>query len=326
MPVRTTASPRWWRRECERDLLSVGKLFHVAHIVEELAPLDAWYDRVFAPVRGIMDGNYAEPIRRMASLLVIGDTIVEAMSPSPGPEAVALPIGRFQARFGRHWHSVAWFTDDVGGVWDRLTAHGLRVINPRGGPDQRPLEGDIYTHPKDTHSQLEFFQPPVTHGGPAAPGHFADPRFEPDWPAPWLASPNPLGIDRLAYVTIVVPDLEQATAVYCDGIGATLLRRAASPLTGTECAYVSVGPETVLELAQPTESDSLAGQELAAHGGMCHAVAFTVADLDQAEAHLGRQGVAVLARDETTILTDPDDCFGAPFRFTTWKAPGDPRD
>jgi catechol 2,3-dioxygenase-like lactoylglutathione lyase family enzyme len=273
-----------------------------------------------------MDGNYAEPIRRMASLLVIGDTIVEAMSPSPGPEAVTLPIGRFQARFGRHWHSVAWFTDDVGRVWDQLTAYGIRVITPRGGPGERPLEGDIYTHPKDTFSQLEFFQPQVANGGPAAPGPFADPRFEPDWPAPWLASPNPLGIERLAYVTIVVPDLAQATAVYCEGIGATLLHEASSGLASTTNAYVAVGPETVLELAQPTEGDGLAGRELAAHGGMCHAMAFTVADLDRVEAHLGRQGVGIAGRDETTILTDPDDCFGAPFRFTTWSVPGDPRD
>jgi hypothetical protein len=34
----------------------------------------------------------------------------------------------------------------------------------------------------------------------------------------------------------------------------------------------------------------------------------------------------VLARDDSTILTDPADCFGAPFRFTTWRVPGDPRD
>jgi catechol 2,3-dioxygenase-like lactoylglutathione lyase family enzyme len=306
--------------------VTIGKLFHTAHIVEDLTPLDAWYDRVFAPVRGVLDGNYAEPVRRMASLLVIGDTIIEAMSPSGGPESALMPIGRFQARFGRHWHSVAWFCDDVGAVWDRLVAHGIRALYPAGAPGARPHEGDIYTHPKDTSTQLEFFQPPVAHGGPAAPGHFADPRFEPGWPARWAASPNPLGIERLAYVTVVVPDLAQATTIYCDGIGATLLHEASSELTGTESVYVAIGPETVVELAHPTREDSLAGRELATLGGMCHAVAFTVADLDRVEAHLGRQGVGVLGRDDTTILTDPADCFGAPFRFTTWRVPGDPRD
>ena len=55
-------------------------------------------------------------------------------------------------------------------------------------------------------------------------------------------------------------------------------------------------------------------------------MAFTVEDLDQVAAHLADTGVAVLDRDETTIIADPDDSFGAPFRFTTWRVPGDPRD
>jgi hypothetical protein len=53
---------------------------------------------------------------------------------------------------------------------------------------------------------------------------------------------------------------------------------------------------------------------------------FTVANLDQVATHLGHVGVPVLDRDETTIILDPTDAFGAPFRFTTWRAPGDPRD
>jgi len=51
-----------------------------------------------------------------------------------------------------------------------------------------------------------------------------------------------------------------------------------------------------------------------------------VADLDRAAEHLERVGVSILARDDETILADPDDTFGAPFRFTTWRVPGDPRD
>jgi catechol 2,3-dioxygenase-like lactoylglutathione lyase family enzyme len=135
-----------------------------------------------------------------------------------------------------------------------------------------------------------------------------------------------LGIERLAYVSIVVPDLEHAKKVYCKGVGATYLGEDTSELTGTRSAYVAVGPETVLELAFPLQPDGLPGRELAAHGGACHAVAFAVADLDRVTEHLGRAGVGILARDDSTILADPDDTFGAPFRFTTWRVPGDPRD
>jgi hypothetical protein len=228
--------------------VSVGRLFHVAHITEDIGPLDAWYDRVFSPVRGIMDGNYAEGLRRMASMFVIGDAVIEVMAPSAEPEAVTMPIGKFFAKFGRHWHSIAWYDDDVRSTWDHLVANGIPALQA-GGRTDPPDEGDIYTHPKATFTQLEFYQPQVATGGPQAPGPFADPRFEPGWEARWKASPNPLGITRMASVTIVVPDLERATTVYRQGVGATLLGTGASELTGTRSAYLSVGPETVVELA-----------------------------------------------------------------------------
>jgi catechol 2,3-dioxygenase-like lactoylglutathione lyase family enzyme len=131
----------------------------------------------------------------------------------------------------------------------------------------------------------------------------------------------------MTYVSIVVPDLEEATKLYCEIIGAPLLWRGESELTGTRSTYVSLGPETVIELTHPTQADGLAGRELAAYpGGMCHAMTFTVADLEHTAAHLIDVGVRVLARDDTTIVVDPADSFGAPFRFTTWSVPGDPRD
>jgi hypothetical protein len=310
----------------KKRAVSIGKLFHVAHLVEDLAPLDAWYDRVFAPVRGVMDGQFAAREQRMASLLVIGDAVIEAMAPSGELEAATMPIARFLTTFGRHWHSVAWFCDDVASVWNQMERAGVRVSRAGGSRDGAPEEGDIYSHPKDTYTQLEFYQPPVARGGPQGPGPFKDPRFEPGWTARWEASRNPLGIERMAYVSIVVPELAQAKRVYCDGVGATDLGEASSALTGSRCGYVSVGPESVLELAQPIDSHGLAGRDLASHGGMCHAVAFTVTDLDRAIQHLDRVGVGVLAGDDCTILADPDDTFGAPFRFTTWRVPGDPRD
>ena len=307
--------------------MSVGKLFHVAHVTEDLAPLDAWYDRVFAPVRGIMNGQYSARERRMASIFVIGDAVIEAMSPSAEPEAASMPIGRFFAKFGRHWHSVAWYCDDVRGIWDQLVEYGIRVTQPGGRTDPPPEEGDIYTHPRDTCTQLEFYQPHRASGGPAAPGPFDDPRFKPGWTEVWQASPNPLGVERMAYVTVLTPDLEQATTTYSDAVGATLLCTGESDLTGTRSAYVGIGSETVVELAQPTQADSLAGRELAAYpGGMCHAMTFTVADLDQVAQHLGQVGVGVLGRDDTTLVLDPADAFGAAFRFTTWRVPNDPRD
>jgi hypothetical protein len=82
---------------------------------------------------------------------------------------------------------------------------------------------------------------------------------------------------------------------------------------------------TIVELASPPGGNSLAGQDLAACGDMLHAVAFRVNSLQAAEKHLADKGIGIIARDDQTIVADPQKTFGAPFRFTTWDVPGDPR-
>lgn len=298
--------------------LNIGKMFHIVHVSEALRPLDAWYDDVFVPRRGMMDNNYSAREMREGSLLAIGDTMIETMASAPQPGSEMLPVGKFFARFGRHLHSLAWYTGDVGAVWERLVDQGIRVIHYQ--PTDRPVEGDIYTHPKDTLTQLEFFQPPAVTGGPP------DVRFDPTWPEQWAASVNPLGVQRLAYATVVARDMDRAISIYVDVLGGTIIDQGSSALTGTVNTYVAIGPETVVELAMPADTGSLAGRDLAALGESCHALAFAVTDLDQVAGHLGAKGIAILARDDTTILADPADTYGAPIRFTTLATSGDPRD
>jgi len=297
--------------------LHIGKMFHVVHMSEELAPLDAWYDEVFAPVRGMMDGNYSPRDIRDGSLLGIGDSIMESMAPANEPGAEKHPVGRFQARFGRHLHSLAWYTDDVGAIWDRLAAHGLRVIVP--GDGGRPDFGDIYTHPKETITQLEFFQ--------AVPGHPGPPdfRFEPDWDQRWAASPNPLGVVQMAYQTVVTNDTDRGLALFVELLEGEPIHSEESKLLGTTSVFVALGPESVVEIAAPTDPDSIAGRDFATFGESCHAVGWEVADLEVAARHLEQCGVTIVDRDDETLVTDPADTFGAPFRFTTRRIPGDPR-
>lgn len=97
-------------------------------------------------------------------------------------------------------------------------------------------------------------------------------------------------------------------------------------MTGTRDIYVALGPQTVLQLSIPEDEQSLAGAEMARNGEALHAVAFTVGDLDAAARFLTSRGVVIAARDDETLLVDPATCFGAPYRFTTFRAPGDPRD
>jgi hypothetical protein len=295
---------------------TIGKMFHVVHMSEKLGPLDAWYDQVFAPVRGMMDGNFSPRDMRDGSLLGIGDSIMESMAPSDVPGADTFPVGRFQKRFGRHLHSLAWYCTEVGQIWDRFAEAGIRVVSPSG---QRPEHGDFYTHPKDTLTQLEFFEPTGPWGGPP------DFRFKPDWDERWAASPNPLGIVQMAYQTVVTPDVDRGLRVFVEVLGGEPIHTESSTVTGTESAFVAVGPESVVEIAVPTDPASLAAQDLERFGESCHAVGWEVADLDAAGDHLKACGVGIVARDEETLVTDPADTFGAVFRFTTRRVPGDPR-
>jgi catechol 2,3-dioxygenase-like lactoylglutathione lyase family enzyme len=312
--------------------ISIGDLYHVIHAGDELAPLDDWYDSVFSPRRGILDDDYFAPQNRQASLAAIADCIVEAMAPrqdTAGWEST--PLGKFIARFGSHWHSVALYVDEVGPVWDRLLERGIRVVKggrPEDSPDGRPGEfTPIYTHPRDTITQLEFMRrrPRLVARDFAAPGEL-DPRYLPGWDGDWWRTNQPLGIARLAYISVVTADVDKARRVFVDVLGGTPLLESRSALTQTTDLYVALGSQTVLQICRPDGAGSLAGHDLATNGETLHAVAFTVADLDSAEAYLRQRGLTILGRDAETLLVDPASSFGAPYRFTTFRAPGDPRD
>jgi hypothetical protein len=311
---------------------SVGDLYHVIHAGEELAPMDEWYDAMFSPRRGILDDDYFEPQKRQASMVAIADCLVEAMAPRKDIAGWdATPMGKFNARFGSHWHSVAFYADDVGPLWDRLIDHGIRVVRggkPGDGVDGRPGEfTPIYTHPRDTITQLEFarLRPRAGVRDFAVPGE-VDPRYLPGWSSDWWSTHHPLGIERMSYITVVTADEEKARRVFVDVLGGTHLVESRSTLTGTRDLYISLGTQTVLQLSIPEDATSLAGRELATHGESLHSLAFTVRDLQAVEQFLATKGMAIAARDDETILVDPASSFGAPYRFTTFRAPGDPRD
>ena len=304
--------------------VGITDIFHIIHVSETLEPLDTFYDDVFGPRRGIMDGNYSAMEKRDASLVAIGNCIIEPMAPSKHVEGWdVMPVGRFWKKFGSHWHSLAWYCTETGAIWDRLEPRGVRMVTDGGNPlNGRPTgersatsNGSLFTHPKDTGTQLEFYP----HVMPT------DPRFAPGWDGEWWAANHPLGLRRLAYATLVVRDMDRAVDMYVGGLGGRMLHENTSDLTGTRNIYVLIGTDTIVELASPANGDSLAGQDLAGHGDTLHAVAFRVNSLPAAEKHLADKDIGVIARDDHTIITDPQKTFGAPFRFTTWDVPGDPR-
>lgn len=288
-------------------LFEIGRFYHAIHMVSDLDAADDWYDRVFG-VERFYKGHLAVE-KRDASLVVIADFVMEPMMSSRLPGAEATPVGRFYARFGQHLHSLAWYVKDLRGLYERLRSAGVRVTGPGGGDmGSGEFPGSLYTHPRDSHGAIEFVDAESVGG-------LEDPRFRPGFSTAFWRDEHPLGVERVAYMTVVVRDLEPAVAFYAGTLGGEVLRRGRGA-DATDSVFVRVGEDTVIELARPDDERSRAGRDLARNGEIMHSVTFKVRDLAAARKHLDTCGVRVAERQSDDLVLDPDDCFGAVLRLT----------
>lgn len=308
----------------------IGQIFHLIHLSDNFEELDQWYWDVFS-VRGgwhhpnLRDGQYLAIEKRDADLVNLADIVIEPMAPAIRVEGWdELPVGRFYNRFGRHWHSLAWYVEEMPDLYDHLKANNIRIFAlGGGGVDQKPPRAaPIYTHPKDTAGALELMERRIPQG----PGPYGgDPRFLPGYDPTWWAKNHPLGIERLSHVTVVSGDPEKGRHVYADVLGGRVIHERESPLLQTRSQFIAVGDSSVVEVATQNGAESLASKELAANGDILHAVTWNVVDLDRAEKYLASKNIHVLDKDADTLVADPADTYGAVMRFSTWRVPGDPR-
>lgn len=124
-------------------------------------------------------------------------------------------------------------------------------------------------------------------------------------------------LDSLSHVSIVVPDLEAATArlshVYGLSVGDVLL----NPEQGVRLAYIDLG-NTRLELMQPMFSDSAMGRFLQKNpAGGLHHISFAVDSIRQVGEALALHQVATIGQadtknvhGETIAFIHPKDFLG----------------
>ena len=294
-------------------MFKIGKLFHLTHVVDDLEAVDAWYDDVFSVTR--FYNGYEELAGRNASLIAIGDVIMEPMMPARVENLRNPSVKRFHDRFGQHFHSIAWYVDDVAAISARLDTAGLRLFNLVGKEVQPPYNtAAIWTHPRQTQGQLEF----------ALSGDYiADPRLEPGWSsAPWRR--HPLGIQRASHIGVVVRDLSAAKRLYCDILGGSLLHEERSE-GRKQSAFVAVGEDTVVELTQPLSATSPEGRELEQNGEGIYSLIFKTADLGQAQDFLRDKQLQPEPAGADTIILGPAQAFGMVVGFTQRSLPNDPR-
>jgi catechol 2,3-dioxygenase-like lactoylglutathione lyase family enzyme len=293
------------------------KVFHVTHVVDDFDAAVAWYEDVFAPrsgwgrLAGGDDGGAGDTGAGAAAggggplgstrlaLLSIGPTVLMPLRAGPGmgPE-------RFRERMGQRLHSFALYVDEPQALIDHLTAQGQHLADFLGQPVTDPL-GEIWTRPRESPLVFEFFQPREGMG---------DPRYnDPDWSTAYWRDEHPLGI-RSSFVSCVTADPATATAFLVDGLFGTVVHEATTP-HGTRSTFVQLSDEVTIEVAEPLDASSPAGQDLAV-GALLHAVTFRVADLDRATAHLEAKGVRTEQVAPGHVTAEPADTFGARFRLT----------
>ena len=125
-------------------------------------------------------------------------------------------------------------------------------------------------------------------------------------------------IGRLNHVAIAVKDLEKATAVYRNALGAKVTEPVAQPEHGVTVVFVEL-PNTKIEFLQPLGENSPIAKflEKNADGGIHH-VCYEVDDILAARDQLKAQGARVLgdgnpkigAHGKPVLFLHPKDFLG----------------
>jgi len=300
----------------------VGRNFHIVHMTGDLRELDLWYYDVLS-VQRFQPDNYMPAEKRDASLVLVGDLCMEPLAPAFRVDGWdEMPLGRFYNRFGSRLHSLAWYVDEgFDELYQRLHDAGIRMFGTGGVTQQGGVpQGALFTHPRDTCTQLEFMVAPSADG----PRWQRDPRYHAGWSPRWWADIHPLHIERASYATVSVRDVDAARDLYVDVLGATLLHEGENPATRSRDAYVLLG-DLVVDFAQPLDAESPLAEDMERFGPSLASMTFEVADLASAEAHLTGKGVRLAVNDGTTLVSDPATTGGAVMCFTSASVPGDPR-
>jgi hypothetical protein len=297
----------------------IGLMIHSVHMTDDVPALNRFYEDVFGGLMfmGVDEPNYLPNEDRLAGLVQISDLCIETMAPRM-PADPAKPVGKFYARFGQHLHSVGYKVDDLAGLGNRLIHEGVHIGAPGGGRIERMDPETVYFYPSPRDMQglmAELCRVDMRD----------DPRLLNTWSSQvkfWELS-HPLGIRRLAYITLGVRHLDDAVQTYVTKIQAVPVTDGIDDGGRFHYAIVQLG-DCLLQLAQPLDADSPLGAHVARWGNMIYGITFRVNDLDAAQAWLQKKSIRSSRPRDGMLAADPADCYGAPYFFTTDSIPADP--
>jgi len=296
-------------------MFKIGKLFHLTHLVNDLDACDRWYDQVFAVNRFYR--GYEKAAVRDASLIAIGEVVMEPLSLAKVPDAENSPIGKFKARFGQRFHSIAWYVEDVAELAAQFARHDVHMFNLVGRSVKAPVKPGtaIWTQPRQTHGLLEFAE---------IPQFTTDARLQPGWSPVFWRERHPLGIERASHITVLVHDLAPAVHFYRDVLLGKLIHE--EERAGEhKSAFVAAGEDTAVELRQPLSTTSPEARDLAQNGDSIYGVTFKTINLAKAADFLKSKKQRIESQTGDSLLLNKDDTFGMVVGFTERALPNDPR-
>lgn len=323
---------------------SIEFMFHPTFLTSDRNRMARWMERVFRK-RGLFQ---AELMKGMGAsdeypsdysyYMWLSDCQMDVIQPDlyklPGVEQAVVPLDRLS--------EIGWHLRDANAVYTRARRHGLRVVDQLG----RELTADtvpngtspivpelilIWLDPRDAGLGMELAQmtPEIREHNAKE----AYPPFRADWTHPEVQSDDPLGLARCSHHTILTKNLERSLRCAVDVLGGEIIHHGSDAWLKTSSTFVLIAG-SVLEYAEVSDPESSLHREWqpapANLGGQTqedvyHAITFHVADLEKAASHLIAEGIGFEYRSSTMVVTDPKDCLGMRWGFTSALLPSDPR-
>lgn len=263
-------------------------------------------------------------------LIHLGDVVFDVLSPS-----LILEKTGWEPKYpkGQGLADLAWYSDDVPAVAERMFEAGLGVVTQHGetippGPDlaarvKSGLTEDsrlIFARWEEVGIAYEFFDLGVSHR--EFYSRIGDPRLNPDWTLPPTSPDDPLGIVRARHHSVITRPGSRGLELYTDVLGGEVVHRGYDSRRDADSVFVKFA-HSVIEFAAPRNGVVIDPRtNEAADRDICVGLTLQVASVERAARHLEAQGLTVLS-DGDQIHTDPVETFGVEWVFSELAPFGD---
>ena len=304
---------------------AVSMLYHPTVAVSDLEAARAWYRRVFARD----DYRWADAFD-LSSLApdypidysfyaFVADLHIVFLSPKLLTRGALQGQDRYDGISDR-LAGTSWYTDDAAALCEHLAELGIRTHDQKqrlvtaGTPPVSSLASDFYvafTYPEDVAFRYEFAEIGSRHRAKYA--KHADPRLDdPRYRQP--AADDPLRLIGASHHTFLTSDPRAAEHLLVDALGGAIVGRRANAELGGTSTFIQVGKD-LFEYVALQPGSPLAGR-VAAGRDDYYGIGFITDDITAATEHLRAIGVGYESRDDDVIVIEPENGFGAEWRFS----------